>query len=86
MPAEKLEKYKNVSFRARRWAWVDPVKDVSSATASVSNGFRSRSDVIREQGRDPEEVWTEIAKENEFLIKNGLAVELMNIKDKKDEE
>ena len=86
LPAEKLEKYKNVSFRARRWAWVDPVKDVSSATASVSNGFRSRSDVIREQGRDPEEVWTEIAKENEFLIKNGLAVELMNIKDKKDEE
>ena len=54
--------------------WVDPVKDVNSATISVQNGFRSRSDVIREQGRDPDEVWEEIQKENDTLRAKGILV------------
>ena len=71
---ERIDKYKEVTWTMRRWMWVDPVKDVNSATISVQNGFRSRSDVIREQGRDPDEVWEEIQKENDTLRAKGILV------------
>lgn len=78
---ERLDKYIDVTWTMRRWMWVDPVKDVNSATISVTNGFRSRSDVIREQGRDPEEVWNEIEKENELLRSKDILVSNEVIKD-----
>lgn len=71
---ERIEKYKEVTWTMRRWSWVDPVKDVNSAAISVQNGFRSRSDVIREQGRDPQEVWVEIEKENEEIRAKNILV------------
>lgn len=85
---ERLEKYAEVSWTMRRWLWVDPVKDVNAATTSVVNGFRSRSDVIREQGRDPEEVWAEIEKENEIIRQKNILVKDEVIKDvsKEDDE
>jgi lambda family phage portal protein len=66
------EKYQKVSFQAKRWSWVDPKKDVEAAIMAVDNGFRSRSDVIRESGRDPEEVFSEIASENLRLKELGV--------------
>lgn len=81
MKPERLEKYAEVSWTMRRWLWVDPVKDVNAATTSVVNGFRSRSDVIREQGRDPEEVWAEIEKENEIIRQKNILIKDEVIKD-----
>lgn len=78
---ERIDKYKEVTWTMRRWMWVDPVKDVNSASISVQNGFRSRSDVIREQGRDPDEVWEEIQKENDILRAKGILVKDEVIKD-----
>ncbi len=83
---ERIEKYKDVTWTMRRWSWVDPVKDVNAATASVLNGFRSRSDVIREQGRDPEEVWNEIEKENEVIRNKDILVKNEVIKDVREED
>lgn len=81
LPPEKIDKYKNFSWQPRRWSWVDPVKDVNSAISSVNSGFRSRGDVIREQGRDPEEVWSEIERENEILRGKNILVKDETIKD-----
>lgn len=78
---ERIDKYSDVTWSMRRWSWVDPVKDVNSAAISVQNGFRSRSDVIREQGRDPDDVWNEIEKENELLKTKGILVKNEVIKD-----
>lgn len=86
LKAERIEKYKEVTWTMRRWSWVDPVKDVNSAAISVQNGFRSRSDVIREQGRDPQEVWTEIEKENEEIRAKNILVKDEVIKDVGDED
>ena len=83
---ERIDKYREVTWTMRRWLWVDPVKDVNSATISVNNGFRSRSDVIREQGRDPDEVWGEIEKENELLRQKNILVKNELIKDVGDED
>ncbi len=78
---ERIDKYKCVSWTVRRWSWVDPVKDINSASIAVKNGFRSRSDVIREIGRDPEEVWNEVEKENETLKSKGILIQNEVIKD-----
>lgn len=86
LKAERIDKYKEVTWTMRRWSWVDPVKDVNSAAISVQNGFRSRSDVIREQGRDPQEVWTEIEKENEEIRAKNILVKDEVIKDVGDED
>lgn len=83
---ERIDKYKDVSWTVRRWSWVDPVKDINSASASVKSGFRSRSDVIRELGRDPEEVWEEIEKENQILRSKNILVKDEVIKDVSNED
>jgi lambda family phage portal protein len=72
LPASGFEKFKQVTFQGRRWAWVDPLKDMKANRESVEQGFKSRSEIIREQGRDPEEVWNELAKEEKIMRELGL--------------
>jgi lambda family phage portal protein len=61
LPASKRSKFMAVTFQARRWQWIDPAKDVKADTDAVDNLFKSRGQVIRERGRDPREVYAEIA-------------------------
>jgi lambda family phage portal protein len=77
LPFAKLEKYLNASWQGRRWSWIDPTKDVNAAVSSVDKLLRSPSDVIREQGRDPEEVWTEYARDVESMKNSGLSDDLI---------
>lgn len=72
---ERIEKYKKVSFNGRRWSWVDPQKEVAAQEKQISLGIRSRSDIIRESGRDPEEVWLEIQRERERMQALGIQTE-----------
>lgn len=53
-----------VEWRTPKWAWVDPLKDVLAAKEAVRCGFDSRSGIIHEMGRDPEQVDEEIAADN----------------------
>lgn len=69
LPANKFDKFNSAVWQGRRWAWVDPTKDIEASVTAITNGLRSRGDVIREQGRDPEEVWTELEAE-EARLKN----------------
>ena len=46
------------------WPWVDPLKEVMAAKMKVRCGFASRSQVIMEQGEDPEQVDNLIAEDN----------------------
>ncbi len=67
-----LPRYMDYHFQGRRWAWVDPKKDIETATIAVNERFRSRSDIIREQGGDPEQVWEEIKRETKLLETMGI--------------
>lgn len=70
---DRLEKYKAVEFTGRRWAWIDPAAEQSANEKAVAQGFKSRSEVIREcSTRDPEDVWDEIERENSELQKRGI--------------
>jgi capsid protein len=67
LPISKFDKFNNPVWQPKRWAWVDPLKDIKAQEAAVLNGFKSVSDVIRETGREPEEVWRELEKDIERL-------------------
>ena len=70
---ERLEKYKAVKFSGRRWAWIDPSAEQTANERAVAQGFKSRSEVIRETStREPEHVWDEIAAENNALKARGV--------------
>lgn len=66
-------KFQAVNFRCKRWPWVDPMKDAQAAEKLVGLRVRSRSDIIRDMGGDPEDTWREIARENETMANIGVA-------------
>jgi lambda family phage portal protein len=63
LPMSKFEKFNNPVWQPKRWPWVDPLKDIKAQEAAVMMGVKSVSDVIRETGRDPDEVWRELEKD-----------------------
>ncbi|WP_425542349.1 hypothetical protein, partial [Sphingomonas trueperi] len=51
---------------------VDPAKDSKAASESIKNRTKTRSYYIRQAGDDPEEVFEELAREEEMLREKGL--------------
>lgn len=67
LPLSRLDKFSNHTWRPRRWDWVDPLKDTNANVIAVNNGLKSRQQIIRESGGDPEQVWSELESEAERL-------------------
>jgi capsid protein len=57
-----------VTWQPRRWAWIDPSADVTAAEKSKNNMLTSAGAIIREQGKDPQTVWAEIARDTRAMI------------------
>lgn len=72
--AFEIDRLKEKSFQGRRWAWVDPLKDLQAAKLAIDEGLASRSEFIRERGGDPEQVWSEIQREQELMNRYGVEV------------
>ncbi len=77
------EKYKRVIWQPRRWAWVDPLKDIKASAEAIDRRICSVSDVIREQGRDPDDVFHEIAEEQKRMSDLGILDEMPKFPDVK---
>lgn len=75
LPAAKLEKFSEHTWQARRWAWVDPLKDVQANIEAVKAGLKSRRAVIAEQGDDIEDVWQQLAAEEALASSLGIKVD-----------
>ncbi|MEX8520066.1 MAG: phage portal protein [Leptothrix sp. (in: b-proteobacteria)] len=74
LPAERLDKFISASsFQSRGWQWVDPQKEVAAAILAVDNRFKSRRQVIEEQGGDFEDVLADLTLEQQLLDAAGLA-------------
>jgi len=63
-----FEQYTSHSYQPRRWAWVDPQKDGNANELAIRMNLKSRSQIIREQGDDPETVFREIQRERDALM------------------
>jgi len=55
-----------------RWAWVDPLKDISAEIAEIEAGLKSRTQAVSERGYDVEQLDDEIAAERARAAAMGL--------------
>ena len=73
-----LFKYEPHFWQARRWPWVDPLKEVMAETKSLDYLLKSNSQSIREKGRDPETVYAEFLSDYEKWVEMGIPEEKIN--------
>jgi lambda family phage portal protein len=51
--ADNPKPYNRVTWIPPTWEWVDPLKDAQAEAIQVDNGFKPRSLVVEQAGRDP---------------------------------
>lgn len=77
--ATKIAAYQPVHCQGRRWAWIDPKSDATAKVTEIRGGMTTLSQVIREQGRDPESVFQEYADDIDRLKAAGIPETIVNI-------
>jgi len=63
LPTSRFEKFNAPLWVGRRWAWVDPLKDMQANVLAVKHGFKSNRQVISSTGDDLDDTWNELAEE-----------------------
>lgn len=77
-PRHQIENCLPALFVGRRWDWVDPAKEASAQKIQYELKIKSLSQIIRERGENPIDVFTEIAEENRLMESLGITpVEVM---------
>ncbi len=56
--------FRRVKWIPHGWAYIHPVQDMQAQNLAVRSGFKSRSEVVSEQGYDSEQIDAEIAADN----------------------
>ena len=74
---ERLRRYEAVVWQPRRWAWIDPQADIEAAITSKNHMLTSPGQIIREQGRDPSDVWREFSRDIEEMRAAGIPDEFI---------
>jgi len=75
LPLDKMDNYRELYFQPRRWAWVDPAKEVKAAMEAIDGKLKSRTRVIAEGGDDIEDVFDEIAEETQLAADKKISLE-----------
>ena len=75
LPAAKLDKFRNHQWQGRRWAWVDPLKDINAHKEAVALSVKSRRAIADEMGVDFDDVVAQIEQENQLLAEKGISVQ-----------
>jgi len=68
-----LAPYYDAKWIPPGFAWVDPLKDIKAQIMAVRAGFKSRAEVVSEQGYDAEAIDREIAADNARARELGLS-------------
>ena len=66
-----METIFDADMRSPGMPWIDPKKEVDADVAAVENRFKSRTQIIRERGGDPDVVEEQIKQERERDEANG---------------
>lgn len=75
IPLVALDKFKSVHWQGRRWAWVDPEKEINSKVTAITNKLTSRSRVVAADGADFEDILTELKQEDDLMKQLGIKEE-----------
>lgn len=71
-PKSGPDRYRKATYQGRRWSWVDPFKDAKTAQVLINERLTSRSNIIRDMGLDPDDVWKQLADEEKLLETLGI--------------
>lgn len=74
LPLSKLDKFSRFAWQARRWSWVDPKSDIEAAILAIDNKLKSRRAFIAESGEDIDDVWTDLAAEQQTAAEMGISL------------
>jgi lambda family phage portal protein len=61
LPVTKADKFAAHEWQARRWGWVDPLKDIEAARLAIISGVSSPQQVAAQYGMDIEDVLDSLA-------------------------
>lgn len=73
-----FEKVNHPSFTGRRWEWMDPLKAAAGMEKLIALNVATVSQFVRDQGKDPEEVFLERAAELKRFAELGISAESAN--------
>ncbi len=74
LPSRDPSRYLAVRHRPRGWQWIDPEKEAKAAVISIQNGLGTRTGFLAEKGEDIEDVFAELAREQELADQYGLNI------------
>lgn len=74
LPLSKLDKFSHHTWQARRWEWVDPLKDIEADIAAINAGLKSPQSVAAKLGLDYEDLLVEIKAAQD--LRESLSVNL----------
>lgn len=72
LPVSKYQKFNRPIFKARRWPFIDPLKEVQAAKEAIALRVASRRSVIEESGGDVEEVFHDNLEDERLAAEIGL--------------
>ncbi|WP_169709651.1 phage portal protein [Deferrisoma camini] len=72
LPLRKLDKFSAVRWQPRRWAWVDPLKDMVANEKAVKLRIKSRRQIVEENGGDFDQTIAQLEQEEKALKEKGL--------------
>ena len=72
LPISRTEKFMNIKWQPRGFAWVDPKKDQETNDLAIAAGHTTNSNVVAQVGLDLEDVYEQLAYERDLAIKYGL--------------
>lgn len=74
LPYEKMWKFNVPEFQGRRWAWVDPKKDMEANILGIRSGQTSLRKVVAEAGGDIYDVLSSQKADNELAALFGVTL------------
>lgn len=78
-----FEKFNDFFYRGKRWAYINPLQEWNANRTAHELNAKSVSQMIRDSGEDPDEVFEEIANEKELF--KTLGFEVVSITDTSDD-
>lgn len=73
-----FDKLSEIRWQPKAWQWVDPLKDIKASTEAINAGIKTASEVVAEQGGDIEDVYEQLAYEQQLAKDKGLNLSINN--------
>jgi 3-dehydroquinate dehydratase len=74
LPFEKITKFNQPEFQGKRWAWVDPKKDMEASILGIRSGQTPLRKVVSENGGDIYDVLRSIKADNDLAASLGVTL------------